>query len=254
MQNSAIKIIITLTIQLFCLSFLSSANAQSVMHGNLVNNPEGQDYILMEDEDEGVYFIELQDPYMKFNRFMLKFNTTLDTVIIKPITQQYRVLVPNYMKNRIFLIFQNLREPLYCINKTLKLDTRGALTSLWRFFINSTIGLGGMYDVASKMQLEDDEASFEEVLGKAGFKPGDYLMLPLIGPTNTRGAIAFVADVFLNPLTYIFSGGDIYIYKGSDLVSVRDQYFNEINELLYEEDDPYMLMKSVYEQNLARQQ
>lgn len=239
---------------LLALFFCSSVHSQSVMHGGLVTvGEDSKDYILMEGEDEGVYFIELKDPYVKFNRFMLKFNKGLDTVIIRPIAQQYQAIMPRYVTTRIFLMFQNLQEPLYFINNTLKLDMRAALTSFWRFVINSTVGVVGMYDVASQMNLEHDEASFEEVMTKVGFEPGDYLMLPLIGPTNTRGAIAFVADVFLNPLTYIFSGGDIYIYRGSDIVSIRDQYYNEINDLLYEDEDPYMLMKSVYEQKLARQ-
>lgn len=250
LRLSLVAMMIALSIVLF---FVAPSYSQSVMHGNLISKDEQPDYILMEGEDEGVYFIELNDPYIKFNRFMLKFNKALDSVIIKPVSQQYGAIVPRYARKRIFLIFQNLQEPLYFINKALKLDFHGSLTSFWRFIINSTIGIGGMYDVASKMTLEHDEASFEEVMEKVGFETGDYLMLPLFGPTNTRGAVALVADIFLNPLTYLLSGGDIYIYRGSDVVSIRDQYFNEINDLLYENEDTYMRMKSVYEQKLARQ-
>lgn len=238
----------------FMLLFNIPSYCQGVMHSNVIAKDEQPDYILMEEgEDEGIYFIELKDPHIKFNRFMLKFNKALDSVIIKPVSQQYSAIVPRYARKRVFLVLQNLQEPLSFINKTLKLDFHGSLTSFWRFIINSTIGLGGMYDVASKMDLEHDEASFEEVMERVGFEPGDYLILPLVGPTNTRGAVALVADIFLNPLTYLLSGGDIYIYRGSDIVSVRDQYFNEINDLLYENEETYMRMKSVYQQKLARQ-
>lgn len=222
------------------------------MQNNMVKNkPIENDYILFENEDDEVFFIELPDRYKRFNQIMLKVNKGLDRVIIKPITTQYRHLLPNYVRNRIFLAFQNLQEPLFFINGTLILKPEHILNSFWRFVINSTVGLLGMYDVAGKMGLERNMVTFEDFLDKIGFETGDYLVLPLIGPTSMRGAVGFAADVALNPLTYILEGGDVYIYRGTNVISTRDEYFDEINDLLYESDNTYTLMKSIYEQQLV---
>lgn len=231
----------------------NAAHAQAIIQRNIVKNqPLENDYILFEDEDDEVYFIELPDRYKNFNQLMLKVNKGLDTVIIKPIATQYRRIVPRYVTKRIFLLFQNLQEPLYFINSTLMLEPHNMLNSLWRFVINSTVGIAGMYDVASQMGLDRNVFTFEDFLNKIGFEPGNYLVLPLIGPTNIRGAIGFAADVALHPLTYMLEGGDIYLYRGTNIISTRNEYFEEINDLLYETDNTYTLMKSIYEQQLAR--
>lgn len=215
------------------------------------NKGETKDYILSEGED-GVYFMELKDPNAGFNTIMFKFNKRLDKVVIKPVTKVYRTVVPKYLAKRLFFVLRNLQEPLYFVNSTLQLNFHNSLTSVWRFAINSTVGILGAYDVAARLGAPPYNTNFEVFMDKIGFEVGDYLVLPIIGPTNTRGAVAYVADIFLNPLTYLFNSDQFLIYKGSQTIVSRNEYFEEINEVLYNNENSYNLTKSVYEQKLVR--
>ncbi len=197
--------------------------------------------------EDGVYFVELPDPIYGINKAVLFFNTKMDRIVIRPITSVYRTLLPVKVRGRIVNVFNNLSEPIHFANDLLQGDVGQALATTWRFILNSTIGVLGLFDVSTALGIEKSERNFNSTLSKYGVGPGIYVMLPIFGPTSSRGAISLIADAFTYPLTYL-PEPEVYAAAAARAISKRDQYFEEINDVLDKSTDPYATIKSIYEQ------
>lgn len=144
----------------------------------------------------------LRDPYEKFNRGMYSFNKGLDRVALKPATKAYRFVIPEIARRGITNIFNNLEEPLSFVNAMLQGKPKSAWHTLKRFVVNTTIGVGGLADHATKMGLPAEPEDFGQTLAVWGVKSGPFLMLPFLGPSTFRDGTGFAVDTISDPVTY----------------------------------------------------
>ncbi len=147
--------------------------------------------------------VEEYDPWEKFNEKMFTFNYNLDKYVLKPVAKGYNVVMPDMFQTMIDNAFTNLRMPSRFVNKVLQFKLVDATKEMGRFLINSTLGIGGLFDVArQEMGLERQKADFGQTLGIWGLGPGPYLVLPLLPPLTVRDGVGYAADGAMNPLYY----------------------------------------------------
>jgi len=200
-----------------------------------------------------------EDPYEKSNRKVFEFNSKIDKLFLRPVTDFYNSATPEFAQTSITNFFSNLDDIGISFNNFLQGNIVDSMSDLTRFFINSIFGLGGFFDVASEMGLEKHSEDFGQTLGKWGAKPGPYLMLPFLGPSTTRDAFTFVGDTALAPTlslddsearlglisldlinTYSAFTGIADIESQDQYAFLRDAYLDrrkfEVNDGLSEED------------------
>jgi len=140
-----------------------------------------------------------RDPYEKFNRSMWNVNQALDKVALKPVSSLYRAVTPKPARRGITRVFANLEEPWSFVNNLLQGKPKRALRNLGRFVVNSTVGVGGLADQASKIGIKNSPEDFGETLAAWGVKSGPYLVLPLLGPSTLRDAVGSGVAYFADP-------------------------------------------------------
>jgi phospholipid-binding lipoprotein MlaA len=152
---------------------------------------------------------EEYDPFEKFNEVMFEVNRNLDRFVLKPVAQVYRVIVPEPFEILIANGFDNIAFVPRAANSLLQGKWGGTARELGRFLINSTLGIGGLFDAAKYWGIEKSREDFGQTLGVWGFPPGPYLVLPLMEPMTIRDGIGRGVDAAMNPLTWV--GPSIYI-------------------------------------------
>jgi phospholipid-binding lipoprotein MlaA len=190
------------------------------------------------------------DPLSGFNHAMYQFNYVFDGVALKPAAHIYRGLVPEYGRARVTNALENIYLPVTFGNSLLQGDVYNSFTTLWRFLINSTIGLAGMYDVASDAGLHHRATDLGQTFAIYGAEPGAYLVLPILGPSSVRDGIGRVGDIFMNPLVYIDSGLS-YAVAGATAVDARANNMKLIDDIYASSLDPYSTFKSGHTQKRA---
>ncbi|WP_372713012.1 VacJ family lipoprotein [Ilyobacter sp.] len=158
--------------------------------------PKGNILILKIDEDNGNYF-KAYDPWEPFNRRVYYFNAKFDQYIFLPVVDTYRYITPNFMETGVHNFFSNLGEIKTFINSSLQLKGKKTLVTFNRFAINSTFGVFGLFDLASRGGLERYKEDFGQTLAYYGVKPGPYLILPLFGPSTLRDATGLGVDTLV---------------------------------------------------------
>ena len=143
------------------------------------------------------------DPYESFNRKMFGFNDNVDNYVAEPISNAYKWITPQFMQTGIFNFFNNLKNVNVVINDVLQAKFSQSAEDTGRFAINSTVGLGGLFDVAKHVGLEQNEEDFDQTLAVWGVPQGSYLVLPILGPSTARGIPGAVFDTAANPASYI---------------------------------------------------
>jgi phospholipid-binding lipoprotein MlaA len=134
---------------------------------------------------------------------MFAFNYNMDTYVLKPTAKGYNAIMPDMIQTMIDNAFTNLAMPIRFVNKVLQGKLLDATKEMGRFLINSTLGVGGLFDVArQEMGLEQQKADFGQTLGIWGIGPGPYLVLPLFPPLTARDGVGYFVDGSLNPLNY----------------------------------------------------
>ena len=146
---------------------------------------------------------EIYDPIEDVNRGIFWFNDTLDVNVLEPIAKGYKEYVPSFMRTGINNFFLNLRYPSYLVSDILQGKITQAGEHTGRFLINSTIGLGGLLDIAKDVGLPDHQEDFGIMLAYHGVPAGPYLMLPFLGPSNVRDGVGLIVDGFLDPIGWI---------------------------------------------------
>ena len=140
------------------------------------------------------------DPLEPLNRQVFKFNDALDAAIVKPVAIAYRDHTPTPLRQGIGNVFNNLQDSWSVVNNLLQLKTDYAYDSLVRVAINTLLGVGGVVDVASELGIERHTQDFGHTLGVWGVPPGPYLVLPILGPSSLRDAVALSVDWQGDPL------------------------------------------------------
>lgn len=146
---------------------------------------------------------EEDDPWESFNRPIFVFNDTLDTYALKPLAQGYQYVTPDPVEDGVSNVFDNLGDVKNLANDLLQGKFEEAGVDTARVLFNSTIGLLGIFDVASKMDLKRSDEDFGQTLGSWGVGSGPYLMLPFFGPSTVRDAFGKVPDNYVEPYRYV---------------------------------------------------
>jgi phospholipid-binding lipoprotein MlaA len=133
------------------------------------------------------------DPWERLNRFTYRFNARFDEAVFLPVANTYR-RVPSPIRSGVHNFFGNLSEVDSVINYSLQWRLKLGLRSLGRFVINSTIGIGGLFDTAAKLKLAGAPTGLSTTLARWGVHPGPYLVIPLLGPSTLRDGIGFLGD------------------------------------------------------------
>jgi len=191
------------------------------------------------------------DPLEDVNRWSLRFNRVADRWVFDPITEVYRWLVPDAARRCLHRAFLNAGSPSIVVNDLLQLEWKDAGVSFSRLLVNSTVGIGGLFDPAERIGLERHESDFGQTLSLAGFESGPYLVLPLFGPSTVRDGSGDVVDTFLSPTTYVFGSALMQqlIFGGSSGLSTRDFHYESLKALEESSIDFYATLRSAFYQN-----
>jgi len=143
------------------------------------------------------------DPYENFNRKVFTFNDNVDDYVAKPISDGYKWVTPQLVQTGVFNFFNNLKNINVVINDALQAKFAQSAQDTGRLAINTTLGLGGIFDVAKHVGLEQNEEDFDQTLAVWGVSHGSYLVIPFLGPSTVRGVPGAAFDTAANPSTYI---------------------------------------------------
>lgn len=142
------------------------------------------------------------DPFQSWNYQVFRFNNVLDKYFLRPVAVSYRWITPDPIEIGVSNFFSNIADVPDAVNALLQWKPKKSGLSLSRFMINTVLGVGGLFDVASKMGIANDGDDFGETLGYWGVPSGPYIVLPLLGPSNVRDGIALIPNSYLSPLAY----------------------------------------------------
>ncbi len=162
-----------------------------------------------------------RDPWEKFNRSMYAFNDSLDRAIAKPVAKGYKKVTPQLVRTGISNVITNLDQVPTIVNALLQGKVKQASQDSARFLLNTTLGLGGLFDPASAAGLDLNDEDFGQTLGKWGVKPGPYLMLPFLGPSTVRDTFARIPDQYTYPVNYLEDDSTRLLIRGVDFIDLR---------------------------------
>jgi phospholipid-binding lipoprotein MlaA len=192
------------------------------------------------------------DPFERFNRSVYAFNTVFDHKILRPVARGYAKITPLVVRARITNFITNLQYPTTLINDFLQGRPNDGGQDLARLVVNTTIGIGGLFDPASRMGIDRHEQDFGQTLGRWGFHTGPYLMLPFLGPSTVRDAIGLGPDYYA--LYEIVSVGvfndNNYVNYGLFTVKLVNRRADLLDSdaILEKTFDPYAFVRDAYVQ------
>lgn len=188
------------------------------------------------------------DPLEIPNRMIFAFNEALDFMIIRPVAVTYRYIVPTGVRNTVRNFLRNLRTPVTLANDLFQGNLERAEITFTRFFINSTIGLLGLFDIAAESGFPHHEEDFGQTLGTYGAGEGFYLVLPVLGPSSLRDGTGRIVDIFLDPLTYLAPQEFALGRAAATGVDYRSRNIEELDALKADALDFYARIRSLYRQ------
>lgn len=244
---------------------LSNANAKKIANKKVtkqngkVTAPPKSDFMMeieareslewnIQETELGFVAEQVDDPHEKFNRAMYKFNDQLDTYLLKPVATIYKKVLPTFVTNRVSDFFVNVSVGSSVVNDLLQGNFYQSTVDAWRFAINSTIGLAGVFDVASEIGLPKNEEDFGLTLARWGYTNSAYLVLPFWGPSTWRDAFAIPVNIYTSYYVYV---SDVWLRNSLTVlkfIDIRAQLLDF--QKTYEEMvlDPYVLTRSAYMQ------
>jgi phospholipid-binding lipoprotein MlaA len=188
-----------------------------------------------------------RDPWERMNRTTFKVNTALDHAIARPVARAYEKVTPRPVRTGVSNFMDNLFYPVTMGNDLLQLKFKPLAQATGRFLLNTTVGVGGLFDPATTVGLPKNEEDLGQTFGYWGAKPGPYLVIPILGPSDVRDGIGKIGDAYMNPLTYVHSDYNYirYTIVGVGLIDTRYRLLPQ-DKLLDEAYDPYTLLKNAY--------
>jgi phospholipid-binding lipoprotein MlaA len=194
---------------------------------------------------------DASDPWESTNREVFAMNQQIDHSVLLPIARGYVDVVPEPARDGLHNVLSNFNTPVVFINDVLQGEFGLATRTIGRFGLNSTLGLGGLIDVATPAGIPDHSADFGQTLGVWGVGGGPYLVLPLIGSDDPRDLAGLVADTFMDPLIYVGIRDYTYWGIGEEGVSVLDlraRNIDTIEDIERSSLDLYATERSLYRQ------
>jgi phospholipid-binding lipoprotein MlaA len=186
---------------------------------------------------------EVLDPGESVNRQVHEFNKGFDTYLFRPASQVYGTVLPGPVRQGVANVSETFEAPVDAVNNLLQGKPDEAAQNTVRFLTNLTMGVGGLFDAASALGLPDPETDFGETMHVWGAPEGNYLEVPVFGPSTERDAMGRVVDAVLNPLQWL---GPIDL---SSRLGDRYRFTNTFDSVLYESEDSYSQTKLAYIQN-----
>jgi phospholipid-binding lipoprotein MlaA len=208
-----------------------------------------------DDPDALAAYEEANDPLEPMNRYFFELNYAADELLFKALAGWYYTALPNFAQDGIRNALRNLRTPIVLANDLFQGEGERAKTTALRFLINTTIGVGGLYDAATDLGFEYHDEDFGQTLAVHGVDEGPYLVLPLVGPSNPRDLAGRAVDALFDPVTYVTFGLDAgYIgvaRTGLETADFRARNLKTIDEIRKGSLDYYATVRSLYRQRRA---
>jgi phospholipid-binding lipoprotein MlaA len=193
------------------------------------------------------------DPLEPLNRVNYAITDKADTYVLAPVARAYRYAVPEVVRRPLHNVLQNMTTPVLFINDVVQTKPRRAGDTFMRFVINTTVGVGGMFDVAGKWGYPYHSTDFGQTMALWGIPSGPFLFIPLIGPSNPRDASGYVVDIAFDPLTYVPHGYGLHtlnqIRTGLSIIDARSEVLDETDSIKKTALDPYATLRSLFRQN-----
>jgi phospholipid-binding lipoprotein MlaA len=189
-----------------------------------------------------------RDPWEAYNRKIHSFNMGLDRAILRPVAKGYDVIMPDAPQRGVRNFFKNLAYPVTFINLILQGKFEDSLTATGRFLMNSSVGLLGFFDVATKVEIPKFDEDFGQTLAVWGWKDSRYLVMPLFGPFTARDFIGRGFYGYFHPISFAVREYNNYIPLVVDLITLRAELLPFQAEL-DAANDPYVLVRDVWLQN-----
>jgi len=191
------------------------------------------------------------DPYEPTNRAVFDMNAKIDHAVARPVAIFYNHAFPEPVRDSVHNALTNLNKPVVFANDFLQGDGMRANQTLARFLVNSTVGVGGLFDIAGLIGVPDHSEDFGQTLGVWGVDEGPYLVLPFMGPDPPRDLAGDAVDIGLDPLTYIsFHGSDtLYaVRSGAAVLDLRARNVDTVDQIERTSIDVYATTRSLYRQ------
>lgn len=195
--------------------------------------------------------VKVNDPIEPVNRAIFKFNNVVDHYLLAPVARGYKWAIPQWGRQRVTNVFYNISEPVTVLNSALQADPENAFTSLWRFIINSTFGILGVFDVASELGLKPRQEDFGQTFAAWGWTDAPYFVIPILGPSTIRDGIGLVGDYYTNPFYNGMLIEDEWTRIGMAVVNGIDTRANLLpitDDIEKHSLDPYATYRSAYMQ------
>jgi len=191
------------------------------------------------------------DPLEGWNRQVFAMNQNFDHMVLKPTAEAYVAVMPEVARNSVHNLLTNLDAPVTFANDVLQGEVDLASQTAGRFGLNSTLGLGGLIDVATPAGLPYHSSDFGQTLGVWGVGDDPYLVVPLLGPTNPRDLTGYAADTFADPLNYVGIRNYTYwaIGRGAaNILDARARSLDTLDQIEQSSVDPYASTRNLYRQ------
>ncbi|MCH4871354.1 MULTISPECIES: VacJ family lipoprotein [unclassified Pseudomonas] len=186
------------------------------------------------------------DPWEGVNRVIFKFNEKLDTYALKPLAQGYQFITPQFLEDGIHNMYRNIGDVRNLANDVLQAKPQAAGVDTARLLMNTTLGVAGFFDVGTKMGLQRNAEDFGQTLGYWGVPSGPYVMLPVLGPSTVRDAVAIYPDTFTEPYRYMNDIPARNMAIGMDVIDTRASLLSAEKLIT---GDRYVFIRNAYLQN-----
>ena len=200
---------------------------------------------------------EPDDPLEPLNRVVFDANIALDDAIIRPLAEVYRAMLPEFVRDRIRLVIDNLAEPRIFVNDVLQRRADAASITLARFFLNTIVGAGGMFDYAATQGFARQSGDFGQTLSAWGIDDGPYVVLLFFGPSNVRDAFGLGVDLFTTPPALVVTGhaGTVtnFAVGTVDGIDLRARNIDTLDQIKASALDLYSHLKSITRQRREAQ-
>ncbi len=207
------------------------------------------------DPDAVADYQQTNDPLEPTNRVFYAINNGLDTVLLRPAALAYRWAVPEPVRNGVHNVLSNICTPVQLSNDILSGKPRRAGDTTMRFLINTTAGVLGIFDVATKWGYPDHDADFGMTMASWGVPEGPFLFLPVLGPSDPRDAAGFGVDILMDPFTWVGGPHDTgltvfnWTRYGLNAVDSRERVLDGLDQIKKTALDPYATFRSLYRQH-----
>lgn len=187
-----------------------------------------------------------QDPFESFNRGVYSFNEGVDKAILRPAAEVYQAVLPQFIRSSVSNFFGNINDVITALNNLLQGKFTTAYSDLGRVAINSTLGVLGLFDVASEAGIEKNQEDFGQTLGWWGVGDGPFIMLPFLGPSSGRDTVGRVVDYLSDPVTYVDPTRARNQLYGTRIVNRRAELLDASTVLQTAALDPYEFVRDAY--------